>query len=181
MNGHTLTGPGLTCSPICPGVDGVRVDVHTGVTIKNGYIAGFVFGVRLVDASNNVVDHVVTTDSTFNGISLFADSDNNLVTHCTSSNNGSFGVIINSGSDGNLVEHCLLAENGTGLFIGGGRVSAPSFGNRVEHNRARDNVNLGIHVRNADANALEHNIVESNDFGIVISEGADRNLASTTS
>lgn len=55
LNGHTLTGPGLTCSPICPGVDGVRVDVHTGVTIKNGYIAGFVFGVRLVDASNNVV------------------------------------------------------------------------------------------------------------------------------
>jgi parallel beta-helix repeat protein len=180
LNGHTLTGPGLTCTvcgPFDSVPDGVRVERRNGVTIKNGYIAGFVFGIRLVDADSNVVDQVVTTNSTFNGISLFADSDNNLVTHCTSSDNGAFGVIINSGSDGNLVEHCLLAGNSTGLFVGGGGGGAPSFGNRVEHNGVRNNSSLGIHVRNADANVLEYNVVETNDSGIVISEGADRNLA----
>lgn len=182
LNGHTLTGPGLTCNPCVfpPGQSipsGVRVEGRGGVTIKNGYITGFVYGIRLVNASDNIIDHVVATSSTFNGISLFSDSDNNRVTHCTSSNNTSFGVIINGGSDGNVVGHCTLSENGTGLFIGGGGSGAPSFGNHVEHTQARNNAFAGIHIRNADSNSLQHNVVDGNDFGIVISEGADANLA----
>ncbi|HJU42104.1 MAG TPA: right-handed parallel beta-helix repeat-containing protein, partial [Vicinamibacterales bacterium] len=164
LNGHTLTGPGLTCNPCVfpPGASvpsGVRVQGRDGVTIKNGYITGFVYGIRLVNASNNIIDHVVTTASTFNGISLFNDSDSNLVSHCTSSNNASFGVIINGGSDGNMVRHCTLAQNGTGVFIGGGGTGAPSFGNHVEHTQAHNNVFAGIHIRNADSNVLQHNVV----------------------
>lgn len=147
-----------------------------GFTIKNGYIAGFVFGIRLVSASNNVIEHVVTTSSTFNGIA-FNNSDNNVVKHCTSSFNNAFGVIMNESSDGNMVQHCTLAQNSTGLFIGGGGGRPPSFNNHVTHNRIQNNAALGIHVRDADANVLEVNVVIGNgEHGVVLTVGADRNL-----
>lgn len=183
LNGHTLTGPGLDCPPTCSFFsvpDGVRVDRHNGVTITNGYITGFVYGIRLIGASHNVIDHVVTTDSTFNGIALssglgLSGSDNNVVTHCDSSNNTVFGIIMNDGSDDNVVQHCALSGNQTGVFIGGGRTGAPSFRNHLAQNGVRNN-GLGIHFRNADENLVEWNVVEANDLGILISEGADRNV-----
>jgi parallel beta-helix repeat protein len=172
LNGHTLTG---LCTPTCGGPDGVRVNGHSGVTIMNGYITGFLFGIRLIGASDNLIDHVVTTDNAFNGISLFSGSDSNLVTHCDSSNNTNFGIIMTNGSDDNVVQHCALIGNGTGVFVGGGPTGGPSFRNHIAQNRSRDN-RQGIHLRNADENLIERNVVAANDLGILISEGADRNV-----
>ena len=179
LNGHTLTGPGFDCTTSCgpfPSVpDGVRVRGHSGVTITNGYITAFLFGINLNGASHNVIAHVVTTDNTFNGIALFSGSDNNLVTHCTSSNNSSFGVIVNNGSDDNVVQYCALTGNSTGVFVGGGGMGAPSFRNYIAHNGVRNNA-VGIHLRDADDNVVERNVVEDNGHGILMGEGADRNV-----
>lgn len=123
LNGHTITGlfPDPPDCPFCSR-DGVLVSGHTGVTIKNGTISGFLFGIRLDNAHNNVIKGIVTTNNTFNGISMFNDSDGNQIKDCTSSNNEIKENIISSNlrrgvfirnSDHNVVKNNTINENGT--------------------------------------------------------------------
>lgn len=178
LNGHTVTGPFIPNAPQLPPYNGVSVEGRSGVTIKNGAIRGFVFGIRLVASSNNVVEGVTTTNNSFNGI-VFDNSDNSQVKNSTSSNNGAFGVLLNNGSDGNLVQGNTVFSNTThGIFIGGSPGSpppAPSVNNLIKANTVYGNGVNGILVRNSDNNIVDGNTVTGNRNGIALQSGADNN------
>jgi len=164
LQGHTITGPFLACAPACPGgINGIDIDGHTGVTVKNGIVEGFVFGVRLSDADNNVVKSLVVKDSTFNGISLFSGSDDNVIKGNTLEDNGSpgsgFGLIINGGT-GNLVTGNTITGNavaGVMLFSSGTRE------NVVKGNDISGNDNHGMFFQaGATLNVAKENTINGN-------------------
>jgi parallel beta-helix repeat protein len=180
LNGHTITGPFLPPCTSCPPVDGILVTGRTGVTIKDGTVRGFVFGIRLTNADNNVVKKVNVTDSNLNGISLFNDSDGNEVKECVSSNNAAFGVIVNNGSDGNTIKGCTVDGNkgAAGIFIGGGGTApdnAPSTQNTLQGNVVSNNTTNGIFVRDSHSNLLRGNTVTGSGEDGLFLRGADQN------
>ena len=172
LDGHTITGSFLVCSP-CPLEAGVLVDGHTGVTIKDGTISGFVFGIALFNnAHNNQIEKIETTSSTLHGIIIDEDSDNNELKKCTSSNNGGFGLLIDDDSDNNKVVDCEFTGNGrTGIVIRG------SNNNIVKDNTVSENEEHGILIReDSDNNHVKKNTVNENgEHGIFINRDSDNN------
>ena len=177
LNGHTVTGSLAG--------NGIDVAGHTGVTIKNGTITGFVSGVCLSGSDNNIIKDIVATNSKFNGVSLFQDSDNNLVKGCTTMNNSSFGIIMNPWSDGNVIEDCTATSNEVGVVIGSPQPGTPSTSNTVKNNIVRNN-HWGILVMNSGGNFLIGNTVTehlmaTDSYGIVVEYAADNNIVQENS
>jgi YVTN family beta-propeller protein len=87
LNGHTINGNSGPCEE-CPFEAGIEINGHTGVTIINGTVHGFVYGIFVQNGSHdNTVTSIVTTNNIFNGISLLGDSDDNQIEDCQSQDN----------------------------------------------------------------------------------------------
>jgi parallel beta-helix repeat protein len=178
LNGHTITGAFLPPAPAMPGNYGIRVEGHHGVTIKNGTVTGFVFGVEVRGSDNVVIENIVSSNNGLNGINLYGDSDNNQVRDCTSTGNFAFGILVNAASDGNLIDHCTLTGNAsTGVFIGGSVGNAPSNNNTVIDSNCSSSINgVGINIVNSAANLIVGNTLSNNPvFGIILRDGAENN------
>jgi parallel beta-helix repeat protein len=177
LNSHTIAGS----------LNGFGINLvgHTGVTIKNGTVTGFIHGVHLSGSDNNIIKGIVATNNYFNGISLFSDSDNNLVQSCTTMDNGSFGIIMNPWSDSNTIENCTSVNNEIGVIIGSPEPDWPSTSNTIENNIVRNN-QWGIVVMNSGGNFLigntitEH-LVATNSCGIAVVYAADNNIVKDNS
>lgn len=182
LNGHTLTGPSVAPCTQCPGIDGVLLSGRRGVSIKNGTITGFVFGIRLDNSDDNLIQNVVVKNSNLNGISLFNDSDKNKLDGCTSANNAGggagFGIIMNSGSDGNRVQDCVVSGNkgAAGVFIGGGGGLPPSFENVVVHNTIIGNAGRGVFIQGgSERNVVKDNAIHQSTIDGVFINGSFNN------
>ena len=182
LNGHTITGPFLACAPACPLVFGIDIDGHTGVTVKNGIVEGFVLGVRLNDADNNVVKSLVVKDSTFNGISLFSGSDNNVIKGNTLEDNGSpgsgFGLIINGGEDNLVTENTFTGNAVAGVML----FSSGTENNEVKGNDISGNDRMGVFVQASVANVVTGNTISGNvEFGVfILNAGIDNVIEKNT-
>jgi parallel beta-helix repeat protein len=168
LNGHTITG---SYSAIPNPEFGIYVNGHTGVTIKNGTVQGFVFGVVLDNANGNTIKGITSNDNYHNGICIFNNSDNNNVKDCTCTGNGSVGIIMTNGSNGNLVMDCTNSGNGTGVSITLGTAPGAigSDSNTVKRTVCNNNSLGGIFVGDSDYNTIMDNITNGNGIvGITI-------------
>jgi len=187
LGGHTITGPSLDCNP-CPANFGISLDNHTGVTVKNGSIRGFTYGVFINNAANNVISGVATSGASLNGYTVFA-STGNRIENCGASGSAFFQILLNSASNGNTVRNCVI--NGSGgkpggiaVLIGGSGGAPPSAGNIIEDNVITGSVSNGMQITASSGTAVRRNRFTGNGTpgstsgsnGIVVTTNASNNL-----
>ena len=165
LNGHTIYGSGHGL--------GVHLYSHTGVTIKNGTITNFDFGIALAEsADNNNIKGIVITNNSVQGISLWIGCDNNEIKNCTVANNGHNGIIINEASNYNIVKGNVSYNNA----LDGISVIKSSSYNVLKDNVVIENGRNGINVFNSHYNVIKDNTTSGNTkAGIVLNVGADNN------
>jgi parallel beta-helix repeat protein len=116
LNGHTVAGDG---APAVDGVDvGIRVEGHHGITVTNGTLIGFDFGVVLDASSNNTVSALDVHDNGGRGVMLANGSDDNRVGHNVIARNGRAAVALVD-SQRNLVQDNLAFEDAAGVNMSG--------------------------------------------------------------
>ena len=170
LNGYMITGDGVTV-----GAAGVRNAGYNGVTIENGTITNFFFGIYLNGASGNTIQLITADGNTFSGIYVENGSNSNQIVDSVVINNGTpahrgNGITIN-GSDGNLVARSLAVNNYTqGIFVGGGANSPASSNTRIVHNTSHDNVSNGIGIIGGSGHLVQNNrSVDNGGHGVSFS------------
>jgi len=168
LNGHTLTG-NYAPFPDSPEqyTAGVQIDGHTGVTVKNGTIRGFNWGITLSNSDYNCIEGIAAIDNTARGLALYGSENNliegvvatgntydgmivsyscnNVIKSVVSSDNGWWGIEITSGSDDNQVLNSTFANNGN-IQAAGGVIIVGSNGNLVKGCTSNRNDTVGVGV-----------------------------------
>ena len=193
----TLTGD-MTCAgtALRIGADGITVDLngfwiygdsvsvgwagvenagYRKVTIENGTITDFFFGIHLEGADDNRIRAITADGNWFSGIYLEEGSDSNRIEESIVINNGTpahrgNGITIN-GSDGNLVARTFAANNYTqGIFVGGGADTAASSNTRILNNTSQNNVSNGIGIIGGSGHVIQNNVsVDNGGHGVSFS------------
>lgn len=151
LNGHRIDGdgtPAVGCDPQVEFCDiGVVNDGHDEVTVRDGSVRQFEYGVFVGGARHNRVVDISSSRNRFFGF-VVAQSARS--------------VVRDSSGNRNLAPE----GDGMGLFF--------SHHLRIVHNSFRHNAQLGIHVVDSPANVIKENVLSRNsDFGILLE--ADRN------
>jgi parallel beta-helix repeat protein len=166
LNGHTVDGDGT------PGAAGPNVGIlnegYDGVTIENGTVREFDFGLLLRAGSAGEIRGVATTHNSRAGMRLEGLGGNRF-TGNTSAENGTFGVNFFGGNHDNLFESNTVADNGDG-----GIGDFVSDHDRFAYNTVTGNAEDGISVGGSTDTVVEHNSVSDNFAGIAVF-GSDRN------
>src|SRR4051794_31925001 len=165
LNGHSIGGdaaPGATGPDV-----GIRSVGFDGVTIENGTVQEFDFGVLVREASGDAFRGVVSTRNGRAGARLEAVADSRF-TGSTIAGNGTFGINFFGGNHGNVTAHNTVSDNGQG-----GIGDFVSEHDRIEHNVVSGNGEDGITIGSSSDTVVEHNTVSGNFAGIT-SFGSDR-------
>jgi parallel beta-helix repeat protein len=160
LGGHIVDGdgsPGLTGPNI-----GIRNDGYDGVTVRNGAVQEFDFGVRLDGPAANVLRHVVSTGNGRAGIRI-QNSARDELSENTVVDNGTFGIIFFGGTHDNFVEKNSVSGNG-----GGGIGDFVSESDRIAGNVVSGNGDDGISLGDSSDVTVEENSVSDNFAGILV-------------
>jgi parallel beta-helix repeat protein len=149
LNGHTVrSDSGI------PSGFGVENRGHEGVTIENGTIQGFVFGVLLDEVTGNRV-HGLTTEGSGYGVILFASDDNRIDENVVSRSRGGGIDIVDDphggvffGSDRNVVERNVVSGTGIDAIAVSGTTTsgALSRDNTIVRNLVLDSGSEAIQI-----------------------------------
>ncbi len=168
LNGHTITGRYAPNPPIGPTSFGILLSRHTGVTIKNGTIQGFSYGLFVDSSNNNLVDGITLTRNADAGLYIVS-SDNNIVEDVVSENNGNVGLggagIMLVESNNNTIQNVVSTDN---KMLG---IEILGFNDYPVNNIVKDSVISGnrewglllIHVSNS---TISGNLIDGNVMGI---------------
>jgi parallel beta-helix repeat protein len=182
LNGHTIGGDGTEFAG-CPENEfcdeGVLNDGHDGVTVRDGSVRDFVFGVVVVGARHNRVVDITVSSNDGTGLQLdqggisLNRSDRNLVKRNALRRNGDLGVFMEK-SDHNHIRKNRIGRNPEGGMITEGNA------NKIVRNRmARNGGGIQITVVNRGTKAVG-NVVRGNDVrasrggGISVDTGPKR-------
>jgi CSLREA domain-containing protein len=148
LDGHTIDGTGL-------GV-GILNNGHDNVTITNGFVQEFDFGVQLGDGTaGNVVSGITLLLNQEAGIHLI-DADD--------------------GSNGNTIRDNTLIDNNYGVWLADGTQFALVRGNTLTSNSAD-----GIRVEGSSSNRIEANTVsESSGAGVALAAASNNTVVGNT-
>jgi large repetitive protein len=194
LDGHTIDGVGLGA--------GILNDGYASVTVRNGTVQEFDYGIRLrPETTLNVVEVLTLRRNQLAGIELFdaGARGGNEVRANTVENNGD-GIALVSGTRGTVtVDNTMSVNSGAGLRLrdahanrlernsvsGGGDLGIGlerSSGNTLLGNTVSGNSDGGIEIRHAsNGNRVESNEVsESGDTGIMVDESDRNELISNT-
>jgi parallel beta-helix repeat protein len=163
LDGHTIDGTGLG--------SGIRNDGYDSVTITNGTVQDFDYGVELLsETERNVLKGLTLERNQLAGIELFDAAEGNEVLANTVKDNGA-GIALVSGTRGTLVvDNTMTLNGGAGLLV------RDSNANRLERNIVEGGGDLGVGLERASANTVVGNTVSANsDGGIQISAGSNAN------
>lgn len=164
LDGRTIDGVGLGT--------GIRNDGHTLVTIRNGRIGDFDYGIELLsETSFNVIENVTFELNQLGGIELFDAWEGNWIRGNTFYNNGvSIGLV--SGTTAARVEgNSITLSGGAGILLQDATAIV------VVGNTVRDGSDLGIELERATDNELADNLVSrTSDGGFEIREHSHDNL-----
>jgi parallel beta-helix repeat protein len=161
LNGHAILGVTTRCRQILSvGVNNSAG--HEGVTVENGAIEGFAYGVYLVGATNNRLRNLALTDWSGYGFYLLG-SDGNRIERNSLTRSCSGGMLL-SASDDNRIERNLMQQVGAGISINSDR-------NLVTENSVFQSLDVGIGIGGSD-NVVEKNAVDR----AVIIVGGSNNL-----
>lgn len=149
LNGHTLTGDGTGTGVY--NIDGCE-DCGSergcnGVTIKDGIIDGFRFGIRLEYTENNLLEELELRNSTHKGIDIELSKDTT-VRECIiigKTKVTTWGICLDE-ADNNVIVENFISKNAIGLENdegGGNLISQNTFKNNKEYdildNKISDN------------------------------------------
>ena len=167
LNGHTVDGIGSDDSA------GIRIDSHDGVTIINGSLRQFGYGIYLVDAADNRVLDNTVTEIDMDGIMADSRSSGAVITGNKASKSGeTSGFEWADGIDVRgsraTIEHNIVADNhDDGIDPNGDK-------DRVAYNTVEGSGADGIDIDGAAAD-ITHNTASGNgEDGIGIGSGASR-------
>ena len=174
LNGHTVDGN--DAEDVCPGEviycdDGINNAAgHTGITIKGGTIHRFDIGVVAVDADDNVLRELTTSNNAvgiqFNHSAAGRIADNSVT------DNFFYGVQLINSSDRNRVETNVLSGNEFAIGL------LRSDRNDLDNNVVSHNFESGIGVENGSVgNRLRANLLTENADGIIVGEARDTQIS----
>ena len=162
LGGHTIDGTGLGA--------GIHNDGHADVTVRNGIVHEFDYGVLLLpETRGNVVEHLGLGLNQIAAVELFDVSasqvrDNSLV------DNG-VGIALVSGTRDSVVAgNSVIDSGGASLLVRDSRE------NQLESNSVAGGGDLGIGLERASDNVvLGNSVAGSSDGGIEVRFGSDDN------
>jgi large repetitive protein len=162
LGGHTVDGVGLGT--------GIRNDGHRSVTIRNGSVSEFDYGVQLgPETTRNRVERLRLGGNQVAAIELFDVSDTRLRWNTLASN--AEGIQLVSGTRRSVVADTTVTDNG-----GAGILLRDATGNRVARNRVTGGGDLGIGLERAGGNVLIGNAVGgTSDAGIQLMDRSHDN------
>jgi CSLREA domain-containing protein len=162
LNGHTIDGPNYLLENVGGQEEGfpagIRISGRSNVTIRNGTVQEFGWGVLMSSGTTrSVVDNVDTYRNAMAGIELF-DADD--------------------GRNGNTVQNSRIADNELGVLIG-----AESENSLIADNRIEGNLGEQIFIHNSFGHRIEGNTMHGiptdpnldSDGGVLL-EGATDNV-----
>jgi parallel beta-helix repeat protein len=167
LNGHRIDSDGTPFAG-CPQGElcdiGLLNNGHDGVTVRDGSVREFAFGVLLVSARHNRVVDLTVSRSDGTGIILFRSSRNRVIRNTARANGFQFdqgGIALNR-SHHNLVRRNVMRRNDDlGLFM------EASDENRIAHNRSRGHREGGMIIE-GDRNVIVRNRLVREGGGILI-------------
>jgi parallel beta-helix repeat protein len=162
LDGHTIDGVGLGA--------GIRNDGYESVTVRDGTVQDFDYGVRLLSETRlNVIERLTLRVNQLAGIELFDAWDNEIRAN-TVDDNGA-GIALVSGTRGTIVvDNTMTLNGGPGLLV------RDSDANRLERNSVSGGGDLGVGLERASGNTLLGNTVSANsDGGIELLAGSHGN------
>ena len=176
LNGHSIDGDAALQDP-CP--EGTSCDLgvdngagHAGLSVLNGTVTEFDFGVLVGGADGNVLSRLTATDNISSGIVVFDSTDVD-IERSTIARNGldtdfsGLGIFATSGG---VVSHNVVADNGDiGLYAEG------MDDHRIVGNTFSGNPEAGL-LFDGSGNLLTGNLLVRNGDGIAFA--GDRNVVS---
>jgi parallel beta-helix repeat protein len=148
LNGHTIDGDGTEFAGCAKGEFcdvGVVNDGHDDVTVMHGSVREFAVGVWVVNARHNRVLDISASRNRFFGIALFESARSTI-------------------RDSSVFRNGLQTDlEGISMFR--------SDHNRILHNSARHNGDVGLFMAKSDHNQIRKNSVRRNREGGIASEG----------
>ncbi|MFC7359488.1 right-handed parallel beta-helix repeat-containing protein, partial [Nocardioides astragali] len=163
LGGHLIDGVGLG--------SGILNDGHDHVTVRNGALQQFDYGVRLrPETHHNAIERLALREHQVAAVELFDVADSEVRGNTLDQNGG--GITLVSGTKGILVADNSVSGNG-----GAGLLVRDSDGNRLVNNTVGGGGDLGIGLERATGNTLLGNAVSNNsDGGIELRAGSHGNL-----
>ncbi|MEO3924804.1 right-handed parallel beta-helix repeat-containing protein [Micromonosporaceae bacterium B7E4] len=166
LNGHVIDGNGQ-------GV-GIRNNGHDQVTVTNGAVTGFDYGLQLnAGTAGNIVANLTLSENQNAGIQL-TDADNgsagNLVRDNTLTGNAA-GLVLTGGTQGTLLrDNTVDGTTGEGISLTG------SSGNRIEANRVGGSSGTGLRLDGSGNNTVRGNtVLDSSDASITVEAASNGN------
>ncbi len=152
LAGHTVDGVGLG--------SGIRNDGYSLVTVKNGTVQQFDYGVELLSGTtHNVIQGLTLQLNQLVGIELFDAGEGNEIRDNIIDNNGK-GITLLNGTTAAIV------DNNTVTFsIGHGALLRDATANQLTRNTFGSGGDLGIGLERATGNRLIGNAVSGNSDG----------------
>lgn len=162
LNGYGIDGIGQ-------GV-GIRNNGHDQVTVTNGTIGGFDYGLQLnAGTFGNIIGNLTLTQNQEAGIQL-ADADNGSAGNLVRANEltaNAAGIVLTGGTQGAL----LLDNTISGSALEGIHLVGAS-GNRVEANRVSGSSGTGLWLEGSSNNSIVGNTILDNSDAAVTLEAA---------
>ncbi len=193
LMGHTITFVGDVVN--APGItlEGAVDDLIDNVTVRNGSVRGFQYGVRIDYARDCRIEGLHVADSTTSGVYFFNGaglSERNTVKDCHIVRSGLYGIRVSVGEVGewsrNTISGCVVEQSGfsgTEIFLNEGTANE----NTITDSIFRDNSNWGILFNgNEGASIIGNSVLNSTITGNtgvgvqVISAGPGGDASETT-
>jgi parallel beta-helix repeat protein len=169
LNGYTISGSG--------GGSGIFVQGAANVSIQNGTVQGFFFGVELEATAGCKVTSVTAKQNSDSGFVAGSGTLGLTLTGCVATQNANNGIVLFGDSRSSSV--IRNTANGNGY---GGITLAGAFANSVTNNTTNDNGCTGISLYTASGNTIERNTTDRNGcVGINIQDNSNGNTVSRNS
>ena len=163
LNGHSLVGTGAGA--------GIRNDGFDGVTVRNGTVETFLYGVQLNPGTvGNVVGALALTTNKSAAVQLDGAAGNT-IRGSTIESQANDGVVLVGGSGNSILGNTIGHSADRGISVQG------SSGNVFESNRVTSSGDRGVVFEGSSGNWFEANTVSENgDAGIGLLLGSDSNV-----
>jgi parallel beta-helix repeat protein len=150
-NGHIIEGSGTG--------NGFTLYDVTNVTIRNGTIRNFQYGIYLESASHNFIHGNNISANSYDGITIYSSSDNNEIASNNIENNGWFGIGIYY-SNNNTIKRNKIINNNDGIWL------YYALNNTISENNISANTEHGIQLYYASDNRIFHNNLVNNVYQV---------------
>jgi len=151
LGGHSIDGTGLGA--------GIANEGHTEVTVRNGTLQEFDYGLKLApETTHNVVESLTLRQNQVAAVELFDVVATAVRGNILDGNGG--GIMLVSGTRDSVVANNAVTANG-----GAGVLVQDATGNRIEGNSIAGGGDLGIGLERANGNVLIGNTSSDNSDG----------------